>query len=245
MPSNLWSEVLCILCLALALLAVEPEVIKRSVALLRHQVLHVVLRRVSRTLGQCALLPQIFASAFGAIHRALAPVATPLRRRQALAVHGRICIEVPLRCLHRGGGGGDHARPTPRWSDTGHRCPMWARAAVVVHIQLAAASLLDIIVVEVPGNLLRDGPASEVFGRQAHRFAEGDVALSQVGQRPLHDELVLLVVAQEVHPKRRLGAKLLTENLRITTDNQAVLCAGKCDVEASRIIEKTDALVLI
>lgn len=121
---------------------------------------------------------------------------------------------------------------------------MRVRTAVIIHVKLSTA-LLEVIGFEISSNLLSNWPTSEVLGRQSHWLAEGYVALSQIGQRALHNELVLFVVTQEVHPQRRLGTKLLAKNLRVPADNEAILCTSKRNIQASRIIEETDALVLV
>mmetsp|Transcript_65869 Transcript_65869/g.196028 ORF Transcript_65869/g.196028 Transcript_65869/m.196028 type:complete len:264 (-) Transcript_65869:156-947(-) len=231
------SEVLCVLRLALALLTCQAKVVKRSVALLRHEVLRTVLGE-GRALRQVALLPQVLPLALvGSFQGALAAVTAPLRGAEALAVHRR-AAKVLCGGLHRRRRRSNHARSVAGRSD-GSR----VGSTVVVHVELAA--WLSLLAVELVTDLLRNRPTSKVLGGEPHGFAEGDVALPQVRERPLHHQLVLLVVAQEVDPQRGLRAELLAQDLRIPADDQAVLGARERDVQTPWVVQEANALVLV
>mmetsp|Transcript_4907 Transcript_4907/g.13793 ORF Transcript_4907/g.13793 Transcript_4907/m.13793 type:complete len:216 (-) Transcript_4907:1037-1684(-) len=119
-------------------------------------------------------------------------------------------------------------------------------STVVVHVvELAALLALLGLPVELVLDLLCDRPPREILRREPHRLAEGDVALSEVRESPFDHELVLLVVAQEVHPEGRLRAELLPQHLRVPAHDEPVLRPGEGHVEAARVVQEADPLVLV
>lgn len=92
------------------------------------------------------------------------------------------------------------------------------------------------------------------------RLAELDHARLEVVERPLDETVLLLVVRKEVvpervlrktndiriHPRTRKWTKTdLAEDLGVAKDDQAVLGASEGDVEPTRVVEESDALVLV
>ena len=75
---------------------------------------------------------------------------------------------------------------------------------------------------------------------QLTRLGELHEALLEVGERPLHQAPVLLVVVQQVVPERLLG-----QHLGIAHHDDRIFGARERHIEAPGIGEEADALVLV
>mmetsp|Transcript_17786 Transcript_17786/g.49791 ORF Transcript_17786/g.49791 Transcript_17786/m.49791 type:complete len:242 (+) Transcript_17786:915-1640(+) len=69
---------------------------------------------------------------------------------------------------------------------------------------------------------------------------KGDHGVLEAAQGAFHQAVVLLVVGEERIPNGLLG-----QHLGVAQHHHAVLCAGQRNVEAPRVVEKPDALVLV
>lgn len=72
------------------------------------------------------------------------------------------------------------------------------------------------------------------------RLRELNHRLLQVVQASLDQNLLLLVEVQQIVPQR-----LLAEHFRVADDDDAVLGASEGNVQATRIVQEADALVLV
>mmetsp|Transcript_70780 Transcript_70780/g.162267 ORF Transcript_70780/g.162267 Transcript_70780/m.162267 type:complete len:200 (-) Transcript_70780:2444-3043(-) len=108
-------------------------------------------------------------------------------------------------------------------------CPLWSTSHVVR--------------VVVPG--VRRDPPSIIPRGQPRWPLQGNVELIQIRQWPLHHEVVLLKMAEQIAPQRGLLSELLPQHFGVTTNHQAQPGTSKSNVQTSRIIEKPNALILI
>ena len=95
------------------------------------------------------------------------------------------------------------------------------------------------IVEHVPSTVLETIGGRIAVERSA-RLAELNHARLEVVERPFDQALLLLVVSQEVVPQ-----SVLAENLGVAEKDQTVLGPGEGDVEAARVVEESDALMLV
>ena len=128
--------------------------------------------------------------------------------------------------------------------DVQRHVPLVVRVVILRPVHLGARSVV---------HRARDQRFPRVVHRRGHEvrarirrvdeflwLGELDHRLLEIVERPLDEDLLLLVEAQQVIPQR-----LLRQHLRVTYDYDAVFSASQCHVQSSGIVQESDALVFV